>query len=161
MKTIRTKVYKFNELSKEAQQNAIGQLSDININLDFAIQDAYDIGLNITDCDLDSASFIRGVRGEFITSAGEVCEDILLHHDKHSETYKTALKYKHEFQLTSDETNENELCKKEDSFLNELLIDYTNIMQSYIEFQGSENQIVLSIEANEYDFTKDGKLFHA
>lgn len=159
MRTIRTKVYKFNELSKKAQKVAIDNCYDININLDFAIEDAQNIGLSITDHGIDSASFVYNVKGEFITSAGEVVESILREHGQECETYKTALKFKNKFQLASNETDESELSATEDEFLSALLNDYKNIMQRDIEYQSSREQIIQTIEGNDYEFTKDGNQF--
>lgn len=160
MRTVRTKVYKFNELSRAAQQKAISELWDINVNLDFVTEDADNIGLNLTEWEQDSASFFYNVRGEFISSAGEVVENILREHGQDCGTYKLAMRYKTAFQLTSDETDEELLSEREDLFLRGLLKEYKDILQNTFDDQTSEYQIICTIQGNEYEFTKDGKLFH-
>lgn len=160
MKTI-TKtytVYSFDELSEEAKQKAIESLYDINVNYEWwesVYEDAKNIGLKITGFDIDMGSYCKG---EFITSAGEVVESILIEHGKDCETYKTALKYKHAFENTSNEVDEDELSDKEDDFLNEILEDYRIILQNEYEYLTSKEAIIESIEANEYTFLEDGTL---
>lgn len=163
MKTIRTKVYQFSELSAKAKLAAIENFRDINVQFDWwfcTYEDAEQAGLKLTEHDTDSASFVRCLRGEFINSAPETMEYILDNHGKHCETYKTALKYKNKFALTSSETNEDELEAIEDAFLSELLIDYTNMLQEQLEYEYSDKAVIETIEANEYDFTADGKRFN-
>ena len=69
MKTHTINTYSFNELSEEAQQKAIENLSDINVNFDwwnFTYEDAKNIGLKITSFDLDRR---RHAKGQFLLSA--------------------------------------------------------------------------------------------
>lgn len=164
MKTIRTKVYQFNELSKAAKEVAIEYYREINVDSEHWYSGIYDdaetIGLKITEFDFDSASFVRNVKGEFITSAGEVVEDILVHHGKECDTYKLATRYKNAFQLTSSEEDEDTLSDREDLFLSELLNEYKHLLQQEYDYQSSDKAIMETIEANEYYFTKDGKRFN-
>lgn len=157
MRTIRIKLYKFNELTEAAQQKAIEKLYDINVDSDwyeFTYEDAESIGLKLKYFDLER----RTISGSFITSAGEVVEDILANHGEKCGTYKTALKYKNCFQSTSDEIDEDILDNMEDEFLSELLQDYISLLREEFDFLTSEKAIIDTIEANEYEFTKDGKL---
>ncbi len=160
MRTIRTKVYQFSELSEQAKETAIKNSYDLNVDYGWwesVYEDAENIGLKITGFDIDRGSYCKG---DFITSAGEVVEDILSTHGESCETYKTALKYKNCFQNTSDEVdNIEELENDEDEFLKELLEDYRIILQKEYEYQTSEEAIIGTIEANEYEFTQDGKMF--
>ncbi len=55
--------------------------------------------------------------------------------------------------------NIEELENDEDEFLKELLEDYRIILQKEYEYQTSEEAIIGTIEANEYEFTQDGKMF--
>lgn len=163
MKTIRTKVYQFSELSAKAKLAAIEDNREINMDYYWyqpTFEDAKDAGLKLENFDTDSASFVRDLTGEFITCAGEVVEYILANHGKDCETYKTALKYKNQFQLTSDETNEDELCKIEDSLLDELLMDYTKLLQEDMEYREMDSAVIETLVESEMYFTKDGKRFN-
>jgi hypothetical protein len=157
MKKVTINLYKFEELSEEAQQKAIEKLSDINVDYEWwesTYEDAERIGLKITGFNLDRN---RHATGELITSAGEVVEKILSEHGDQCETYKTALKYKDSFQNTSDEDEGIE--DTEDKFLKDLLEDYSIILQNESEYLQSKEAIIETIKANDYDFTEDGKLY--
>lgn len=155
MKEVIVKLYEFKELSGKAQQKAVDNLYDINVDYqwwDFTFADAENVGLKITEFDE------RYAKGEIITSYGEVVESILSEHGDQCSTYKTALEYKHKFQLPSDECNEEELEADEDEFLKSLLEDYRIILRNEYEYLTSKEAIIETIEANEYLFTEDGKL---
>ena len=53
---------------------------------------------------------------------------------------------------------ENEGEEMEEDFLQSLLEDYRIMYNKDIEYQNSDEYISETIEANEYEFTKDGKL---
>jgi len=168
MKTVTLNLYKFNELSESAKETAISELAYINTEIDWwesIYEDAKMIGLKITSFDLDRN---RNAKGEFITSASEVIEEILGSHGENCETYKTALKYKKSFLGISvkykDKGEDNwdeqsEIEDTEDEFLNDILEDYSIILQHECDYLTSKEQIIETIEANEYDFTEDGKLY--
>jgi hypothetical protein len=171
MKTIEIKLYKFNELSEEAKQKAIERNAYINVEHDwwmFTYEDAANIGLKITGFDLDRN---RHATGDFLYSAAEVAANILKEHGEHCETYKTAEKFLDEhnpiFAEYMDESSEHyesydkeqELMEIEESFLSSLLEDYSMMLQDECEYFQSEEAIIETIEANEYDFTEDGKIY--
>jgi len=170
MKTKTINIYSFNELSDEAKQTAIEELYDINVNHDWwecTYEDAENIGLKITSFDLDRN---RHAKGELILSFAEVIANILKEHGENCETYKTAEKYMERWQPVFNEymdenspkyesgEAENELQEIEDEFLNELLEDYSIILQREYEYLTSEEAIIETIEANEYEFTENGEL---
>jgi len=171
MRTVRTKVYSFNELSNEAQQTAINNMSDINVNHDWwtsTYEDAENIGLKITSFNLDRN---RNATGEFSLSACEVAQNVFNEHGEDCETYKTAQKFIEVWQPIFDDYMdensenyesqelENELQQLEDNFLNELVEDYSIILQNESEYLQSDEAIKETILANDYEFTKDGNQF--
>ncbi len=167
MRTIRTKVYKFNELSKDIQQKVIENNYNINVDDSYwyesIIEDAKNIGLDITDFDFDSASFVRNISGKFLLSANEIAQNIFNQHGESCETYKTAASFMEQWQPvfnTYMETEEGEstLIDMEDSFLNSLLYDYKKILQTEHDYMTSSEAIKETIEANEYEFTSNGKM---
>jgi len=168
---IRTKVYQFNELSNEAKEKAISRLSDINVSYDWwmgTYEDAAMIGLKITSFDLDRN---RHAKGEFVMAANEVAQNILTNHGEMCETYKTAASFMEDWQPVFNnymdenhedyESNESEgkLQDIEDEFLNSLLEDYSIMLQNECEYLQTDKAIQEAIEANEYEFTKEGNRF--
>jgi hypothetical protein len=147
MKTKTITLYNFDELTPEAQEKAIQNLWDINVDYswwEFTYDDAKEIGLNITGFDLDH----QKITGEFINSALSCAQTILLTHGEMCETYKTAAKY--QSTLASD-NDHNE-------FLLDLLEDYRMILQQDYDYRTSKTSIIETIKANEYTFTENGKL---
>ena len=169
MRTIQVNLYKFEELSEEAKQKAIENLYEINVYFDWwecTYDDAIRIGLRITGFDLDRN---RHAKGKFLLSANEVAQNILNEHGEQCETYKTASEFLEEwnpiFAEYMDENSEHyesyereqELIDLENDFLNSLLEDYSIILQKEYEYLMSEEAIIETIEANEFEFYEDGK----
>lgn len=170
MRTIETTVYQFSELSNEAKQNAVNELSDINVHFEWwepIYEDAQNIGLKITSFDLDR---YRSATGEFILSACEVAQNILNEHGEMCETYKTAESFLNAwnpvFSNYLDETHKNyesseseyELLELEHEFLSSILEDYSIMLQKESEYRMTDEAIIETIEANEYEFTENGKM---
>jgi len=170
MRTIEIKAYLFNELSEEAKEKAVQNLSNINVQFDwwhFIYEDAKNIGLKITSFDLYRN---KHANGEFLLSAAEVAANIISSHGESCETYKTAKFFLDDFNpvfasyldensqdYESTETEEK-LNDLETEFLNSLLIDYANMLQNECEFLQEDEQIIETILANEYEFTEEGEL---
>jgi hypothetical protein len=170
MRTIRTKVYKFNELSNDAKDAAIESLYDINVDnnwWDFTYDDAENIGLKIKSFDIDRASYVNA---EFTLAANEVAQNIFRDHGESCETYKTAQSFMNEWQLVfSEYMNENsdkyesaesedKLQELENEFLKSLCEDYRIILSKEYDYLTSKEAITETIEANEYEFYSNGKL---
>lgn len=155
MRTIRIKLYKFSELSESAKQKAIENLSDINVDYNWwesTYEDAKNIGLKITSFELDRN---RHAKGKFTGYAIDTAKDILEEHGQDCETYKTAEGFISDYNTTLDEDIE----ELEEGFLNSLLEDYSIILQKEREYLQSEDAIIETIEANEYEFTITGERF--
>lgn len=169
MKTIEISLYKFDELSDEAKQNAINELSDINVDYSWwesTYEDANNIGLKITSFDLDRN---RQADGKFEMHPNSVAFEILKNHGEKCTTYNTASIYlntieeiESKYPGGTDEDEYNIDCESEyakDDFLKSLLEDYSIILQNESEYLQSEEAIKETILANEYDFTESGKLY--
>ena len=170
MRKIEINIFKFNELNEEAKQNAISNLYNINIDYnwwEFIYEDAKNIGLKITSFNLDRN---RYAKGDFILNASEVAQNILSNHGKECDTYKTAESFLKEWQpifnIYIDEEHEQyesseleeKLVEMEDDFLNSLLEDYSIILQNEFDYLQSDELIIDTIEANEYEFTENGEM---
>jgi len=174
MRTIRTKVYQFSELSKQAKEKAIEWYLSGNYDDSFAwdntIEDATQIGLKIHSLDDH-----RPNNGEFIESAESTAAQIIESHGKDCETYKTAANFlkerdelvtKHSDGINTnkvDEENEYEFDQEcdelEEEFLKSILEDYRIMYNKDIEYQNSAEYAIESIEVNEYEFKADGTRF--
>lgn len=167
MRTIKTNVYKFNELNDTAKEKArnwyregnTGEFEWENIQ-----EDAKTIGLEIIQLDTH-----RPNKGRFLASAEETAHKIEKEHGETCETHKTAKAYLKERDgvIESAERDENgEFTLKIDDKLNEcdaeflrsLLEDYRIMLERNIEYQNSDEAVDENIEANEYEFNEEGKI---
>jgi hypothetical protein len=135
---------------------------------EFIKEDAKNIGLQIDSFDLDCN---RHATGKFLLSPLEVAQNILNEHGETCETYKIAKKFleahapvfseymNEQSEKYESRESEDELQDIEDDFLKELLEDYSIILQKESEYLQSDEAIIETIEANEYDFTEDRKLY--
>lgn len=162
MKTIELNLYSFEELSKEIQKKVIENNRDINVSFgwwDSTYEDAKNIGLQLTSFDLDRN---RHAKGEFIDTPEMVISKILVDHGPSCETYKTALKYKKAFDEFAGMSEENAVSDDyEDTkheFLQEILEDYSIILQKECEYLQSDKAIIETIKANEYTFEENGTM---
>ena len=166
MRIKETKVYKFDELSEKGTEKALENLYDLNVYYDWwenTYEDAANIGIKITGFDIDRGSYCNG---EFLLSAAEVAANIIRDHGEQCETYKTAQAFLDEINSIdmpdddSDEFSEWEkkMLEIEDEFQKSLLEDYRIILTHEYEYLTSEEAIIETIHANEYEFTEDGKL---
>ena len=124
------------------------------------------IGLKITEFDLERN---RHCKGQFNLSACEVAQNIFNEHGESCETFKTATKFMEEWQpIFSDymdefhkdyESGESEdkMMELEEEFLHDLLEDYSIMLQHEYEYLTSEEAIIETIKANEYEFLETGK----
>ena len=164
MKTKTINLYQFSELSEDAKEKAIQKLSDINTDFDWwssTYEDAKRIGLKITFFDLDRNRYAKGY---FIDNATNCAESILQEHGKDCETYKTAKEFLNDLDELTGKFENIEDCPEDDiedienEFLKSLCEDYSILLQNECEYLESEEAIIETIQANEYDFDEDGNL---
>lgn len=176
MRTITTTVeaYTFEELSEKAKEKALRKLS--NINLDYQwwndqYEDAANIGLKLTAFDLDRNKHAEGFF--LFNSATKVADKIMSEHGNQCETYKTAFNFLNErdalvrkfsdganFDIVTEENAyefDQECDELEEQFLEDLLSDYSDILQKQYEHLYSDEAIIETIEANAYEFTEEGE----
>jgi hypothetical protein len=173
MKQVIINTYKFNELSEDAQAKAIDELRDINTEhewWDNMYDDAENVGLKITSFDLDRN---RHADGKFIESAEHCANKIIADHGDMCETYKTAENYLSERDSLIDTwerdddgefINEGDMDDKlnelDDDFLVDILEDYSILLQNEYEYRCTDEAVIETIDANEYDFLESGKIFN-
>jgi len=172
--TVTTKVYGFDELSDEARESAVQELVCINVDCewwDSTLEDAKTIGLVIRHFILGQASHVCG---SWVEEAEEVAALILENHGDVCETHKDAtafladLEDAQEAHRTQPGWNAHydddfedtdayeELCQE---FKATICEDYRIILQAEEDYLCSEEAIIETIKANEYEFTADGTLY--
>lgn len=161
-KTINTEVFFYDELETEqAKEKALNWALETNYGYDWwnnIYEDAQNIGLKIKSFDLDRN---RNATGQFINGAQETANKIIAEHGESCETYKTAKKFLAEFDRLNNMTDIDEslLQESEETFLAEILEDYSIILQKESEELSSREYLETMIKDNEYTFTAEGKRF--
>jgi len=155
--------YSYDELSPEAQKHAIDKLWDINVASywwDYIYEDAANVGIKINP----------DRKGEFLESARYTANKILQEHGEVCETYQTAkvfLDTLDRFLEAADKdeygelylSDEHKVEEMELEFLRSILEDYRILLQKEYDYQTSDEAIIETIRANEYEFTENGELF--
>lgn len=172
-KVTKTVVYPFDELSEDAKEKAIEGLWDINLDYEWwesIFEDAAQVKLKLTEFELDRGSYCRG---DFIEYAKDTADAIIYAHGACSPTHETATEFiensaklymKYRVKLDDDADDQNEIDRDyaqeelDSEFLKAILEDYRIILQKEYEHLGSEDVIIETIKANEYEFTEDGVL---
>jgi hypothetical protein len=188
MRTIRTKIYLFDELSKEAQNNAIENFR--NINVDFC--EWFDADFEGFKEDLNELGFINAEISfsGFYSQGDGACFDAKIDASKFAETInekriaklikngyisefeisKTsyANHYSHEktrfvdFDSTGykniDEILQS-LCEKIEVIRLEKSKEIYKSLEQQYDYLQSDEAVKETIIANDYEFTKDGKQF--
>jgi len=145
--TTRT-LYKFEELSNKAKANAAALLCNINVDREwweFTYEDAARIGVEITEFDINRGDYLEAT---FIGDIGNIAVKILAEHGSSCETYRLAKEFKAYYEF-------EERCEE---FKRKLKEEYLKILRSEFEYLTSYESIVETIQANDYEFTEDGKL---
>lgn len=165
-------VYKYDELTKDQQQKAVTNLSDINTDCDWwdgIYSDAKDIGLTLEYFNLDRN---RHATGKFSEDVHKVAENIKENHGEMCDTYRIATDYvsvrdalvkKYEDKNKPDHVADKHLeifdeqLDIADAHFETMLIEaYSVILQKDYEYLVTEEAIIETIQANDYNFTSKG-----
>lgn len=160
METKSYQVFKFDELSEEAQQKAVENHYDINIDhqwWEFIYADAKNIGLKIEGFDIDRASYCKGT---LCYGIREVMNNIIKEHGEGCETHRTAIAYLQILDaLAADDSKFDEKFDQiEYDFEYALKEDYRVMLSKEYEYLTSKESIIKTIKANDYDFLANGKI---
>lgn len=173
MRTIQTTVYTFAELSEQGKDNAVQNLWDINLRHDWwdsMYEDAKNIGVEIGSFDLERGAKCKVEVYDYLETANKILKE----HGDTCDTHKNAVEFiKERTELVSrysdgvnkeivTEENEydfdTELDELETEYKKSLEEDYLIMLRNEYEYLSSREAIIETIEANEYEFTEDGKL---
>lgn len=157
--TIVKNIYTFDELNEEQKQKAINNLYDINIDYDW--WDYINCDLDMLKCkllefDIDRGSYCKIDFSK--TYVKDVANAILEHHGELCETYKMASKLLKELNSCTEDEDCDDCLEHEKEFIHFLQEEYLSMLRREYEYLTSEESIVETIRANEYEFYEDGKL---
>jgi hypothetical protein len=188
MKTIRIKVYKFNELSQDAQNKAIDKLRDINVDFDWwePIIEGFDEILHHQGFE-DAEIYFSG----FYSQGDGLCFDAKINLDKFELTNQEkrisklinnnyidnfyiaknsySNHYSHEktryidyYEITHENINKalNSISTHLESKRLEYCKKFYSQLEEYYNELRSDEAIIETIEANDYDFLANGELFN-
>jgi hypothetical protein len=184
MRTEQVKIYKFEELSDEAKEKAIEEFRGTNLDSDwwdFIYEDARNVDLKITGFDTGRGNRINI---EFYGLAKDTAESILREHGDDTETYKlakefiktnnflqntievytelleeTELGYEQERYAENLKFHDDKMGSLSDEFLKDLGEECLSILKDEAEYLQSDEAIIETIEANEYEFLQDGERY--
>jgi len=157
MKTKTINLYEFDELSDQAKQRAIA--NNCGINVDYwewyhsVYDDAENIGLKITGFDLDRN---RHCTGKAVDDVLTIAHKIKTEHGFDTPTYELANEFIKDYAALDEDIDADELRGFENEFLKSILEEYSILLQKEYEWLMSEDAIVDSLRANEYEFLEDG-----
>lgn len=156
MKTIQLKLYKFDELSAEAQKKAVDDNSNLYIDTVWwstVYEDAKDVGLEIDGFDLDRANYCNV---KLKLPALEVCKKLL---EASYLPTKIASAFQFKFEAETDDTPEDEQEELRMNFERALGNMYLQILRDEYEYITADGTIRSGLQINEYDFTEDGQMY--
>ena len=164
MKTVNVTLYEYNELSKEAKQKVLRENADINVFFDWwdsTYEDADNIGLKINSFEIDQN---KNAKGKFTENCYTVATNIMEQHGNDCNTYKTAERFIEDIKPIcdfNDATGQSEdtIATMEEQFLKDILSNYADILESECKYILKDENVIATIEANEYLFLEDGTQF--
>jgi hypothetical protein len=175
MRIIETEVYTFDELSDDAKEKAVNNLSQINVNYDWwdcTYETFRELGIRIEHFDLGRRSEI-GI--DLIEPYDEVATNIISTFGENSLKANAQYFIEQRDKLVKElgegnemsgysvkECNEVEFDERietiEGYYLKQIKRDALHWLRGEFEYLLSDESIIDTIEANEYEFTKEGKL---
>lgn len=175
MRIIETEVYTFDELSEDAKENAVNNLREINVEhdwWDYTYETFRELGIRIEHFDLGRRSEI-GI--DLIESHDEVAKNIIGTFGENSLKVNAQYFIEQRNKLVKElgegneiagysvkEGNEVEFDERietiEGYYLKGIKRDILHWLRGEHEYLMSDEAIIDTIEANEYEFTKEGKL---
>lgn len=147
-RTIEQTVYTYQDLllNEDLKRKVLQKLWDINVDYEwweFIFDDASNIGIKILEFDLDH-HYIKALAPEHTAT---IKQNVIKNHGKNTDTYKTVMKY--DLRKGEDEATD---------MVEELYKDYLIMLRREYEYLTSEEVIMETIEANEYEFDEDGNI---
>ena len=164
MKTIEIKVYKLEELDKQTREKVIENYRYINVEhstwYDWIKEDFNRLGLEIQEFDLGRRNYAKIYIDNFEDTSKNIIEEfgdsVLIK--------QTAKNYINEYEKIQanfkvDEDIEREVELLDEQYEKEYSEDILSYLRSNYDWETSDEAIYQTIEANDYDFTTEGKIY--
>ena len=164
MKTIEIKVYRFEELDEQTKEKVIENYRYINVDNTFwydCIKEEFNsLGLEIKEFNLDRGNYAK----IYIDNLEETSKSILHEFGDSVLIKQTAKNYINEYEkiqanFKEDEDIEREVELLDEQYEKEYSEDILSYLRSSYDWEISDEAITETIEANEYDFTTNGKIY--
>lgn len=159
MRIIETKAYQFEELDEQTKEKAIDNYRYVSVEhdswWDFVKEDLNYIGIELRSFDIDRGSFAEIHSEDFY----ETCEKIIETHGENCETYKIAERYIKEYNnIQHDEDLDEKLDDLDNEYQKEFSEEVLSMLRREYEYMTSDEYVIEMFQANEYEFTDQGKL---
>ena len=159
MRIIETKAYQFEELDEQTKEKAIDNYRYVSVEhdswWDFVKEDLNYIGIELRSFDIERGSFAEIHSEDFY----ETCEKIIKTHGENCETYKIAERYIKEYNnIQHDEDLDEKLDDLDEEYQKEFSEEVLSMLRREYEYMASDEYVIEMFQANEYEFTDQGKL---
>ena len=167
MRTITFEIYKFDELSPEAQAKAI--LNNCNINIEDynwwepIYEDANEVFLRIDKFNIEYEYIATSIK----YSCKQTANKIIRNHGKDTETYKLEEGFLYklgpleiEYSLFKTEKSCKDLVRRRLDFYEGLKSYYLRMLQKEYDYLQSDEAVKETLIANEYEFYSDGTPYY-
>jgi len=164
MKTIEIKVYKFEELDKQTKEKVIDNYRNINVEdfqwYDWIKDDFNRLGLEIQEFDLGRRNYVKIYIENFEDTSNYIIEEF----GDSVAIKQTAKNYINEYEkiqanFKEDEDIEREVELLDEQYEKEYSEDILSYLRANYEWETSDEAVINTIEANDYDFTTEGKIY--
>lgn len=159
MRIIETKAYQFEELDEQTKEKAIDNCRYMNIDdgfwYEFIKEDLNSVGIELRSFDIDRGSFAEIHLEDFY----ETCDLILKWHGENRETYKIAERYIKEYNEIHQHIHDDDAIECiDEEYQKEFSEEVLLMLRREFEHITSDEHIIEMFQANEYEFTEQGKL---
>jgi len=159
MRIIETKPYQFQELDEQTKEKAIDNYRYVSVEhdswWDFIKEDLTSVGIELRSFDIDRGSFAEIHLEDFY----ETCELILKWHGEKCGTHKIAERYIKEYNEIHQHIHDDDAIEcLDEEYQKEFSEEVLSMLRREYEYMTSDEYVIEMFEANEYEFTEEGKL---
>jgi hypothetical protein len=163
MKTIEIKLYKYEELDKQTREKVIENYRFINVEdtfwYDWIKDDFNRLGLEIQEFDLNR-NYVKIYIENFEDTSNYIIEEF----GDSVAIKQTAKNYLKELEeivsnFKEDEDIDREFENLDEKYQHEFKADILSYLRSNYKWEISDEAVINTIEANDYDFTTNGKIY--
>jgi len=150
-----TSIYQFSELSDSAKDKAIAELSDINVDgeywFDHISEELLEYGAYLLEFDIS-----RGTIGIDFGDLRDFASKVMESHGNQTDTYILSMNFLNDLLVACSEDTIEEASRE---YANAISQEYLKILRDTCEYATSDEAIIETIIANEYEFLESGKMY--